>query len=81
MQTCIQKNILLLLVLNLRTKTLPVVQAGTALNSTSSGKMIRSSLNCNLSFVANNLGFLDFQCVVWIFSVLYDDIGQKKGID
>ena len=42
-QTCIQKNILLLLVLNLRTKTLPVVQAATALNSTSSGKMIRSS--------------------------------------
>jgi len=41
--TCIQKNILLLLVLNLRTNTLPVVQAGTALNSTSSGKMIRSS--------------------------------------
>ena len=43
-RTCIQKNILLLLVLNLRTNTLPVVQAGTALNSTSSGKMMRSSL-------------------------------------
>merc|ERR1719384_2142092 len=41
--SCIQKNIFLSFPLNLRTKTQPVVQAGTALNSTSSGIRMRSS--------------------------------------
>ena len=57
-QTCIQKNILLLLVLNLRTKTLPVVQAATALNSTSSGKMIRSSYEWHLILQKSHPRFL-----------------------
>ena len=43
--------------------------------------MIRSSLNYNLSFAVHNLGFLDFQCIVWIFSVLYDDIGQRDWLN
>merc|ERR1719410_2871633 len=41
--SCIQKNIFLSFPLNLSTNTLPVVQAGTALNSTSSGIRMRSS--------------------------------------
>jgi len=57
--SCIQKNIRLLDVLNFSTNTRPVVQAGTALNSTSSGKMIRSS-----SMVPEPLSF-HWRCISW----------------
>merc|ERR1719468_324047 len=57
--SCIQKNIFLSLPLNLRTNTRPVVQAGTALNSTSSGIRMRSS-----STVPLVLSF-HWRCISW----------------